>query len=56
MDDFDLLEATIDPSDFKSMARVRRLEQDLSYEEAKLAIKGAYKFSKLPDDPFKIKE
>jgi len=56
MDDFDLLDATIDPSDFRSQEKVRALELDLAYEQAKISIKQAYRFSKLPEDPMKIKE
>jgi len=32
MDDFDLLEATIDPSDVKSLRRRQELEIDIEYE------------------------
>jgi len=32
MDDFDLLDATIDPSDFKSLEKVKALELQLEYE------------------------
>lgn len=56
MDDFDLLDATIDPNDFKSLEKVRDLQLQLSYEQTKIAMKQAFKFAKLPDDPMKIKE
>jgi len=32
MDDFDLLDATIDPTDVKSLARKYELQNDIEYE------------------------
>lgn len=52
MDDFDLLDATIDPTDIKSMMRVAQLEQEIRYEKAFIACKAAYKFSMKADDPW----
>ena len=45
MDDFDLLEATIDPNDVRSREKVAKLEQELLFEEAKILIKQAYRFA-----------
>ena len=45
MDDFDLLEATIDPNDVRSRTKVMQLEQDILYEEAKILVKQAYRFA-----------
>jgi hypothetical protein len=56
MDDFDLLDATIDPTDIKSMMRVNQLEQEISYEKAFIACKTAYKFSMKAEDPWGLME
>ena len=56
MDDLDLLDATIDPSDFKSLHRVKKLQQELEYEQAKIACKEVTRFARLPGDPMRIKE
>ncbi len=56
MDDFDLLEATIDPMDIRTQERVRQLEEEIEYEKAFIAIKMAYKFSMTTEDPMKISE
>lgn len=56
MDDFDLLEATIDPMDIRTQERVRQLEEEIEYEKAFIAIKMAYKFSMTAEDPMKISE
>lgn len=36
MDDFDLLDATIDPTDVKSLARKHELEAEIEYESIKI--------------------
>lgn len=56
MDDFDLLEATIDPNDAQSYMRVKMLERELEYEETKLIIKAGYRFAFREDDPMRIRE
>jgi hypothetical protein len=56
MDDFDLLEATIDPMDLKTIDRVRRLEEDIEYEKSFIAMKMAYRYSMTLEDPMKIIE
>lgn len=39
MDDFDLLEATVDPSDIKTLDRVAQLNSEIEYEKSFIAIK-----------------
>lgn len=57
MDDFDLLDATIDPTDIKSMIRVTELEREIKYEKSFIAIKAAYQYSmKGDDDPWELME
>jgi hypothetical protein len=56
MDDFDLLDATIDPMDLKTIERVRRLEEDIEYEKSFIAMKMAYRYSMTLEDPMKIIE
>lgn len=41
LDDFDLLDATIDPNDVKSMEKVEKLKADLYFEEGSMKIKLA---------------
>ena len=56
LDDFDLLEATIDPNDVKSMEKVEKLKSDLYFEEGSLRIKLARKLAFREDNPMKIDE
>ena len=56
MDDFDLLEATIDPKDIKSLDRVSRLEQEIEYEKVKIKAKFIFKYAFSANDPLKISE
>lgn len=56
MDDFDLLDATIDPMDLKTIERVRILEEEIEYEKSFISMKMAYKYSMTLDDPMKIVE
>jgi hypothetical protein len=56
MDDFDLLEATIDPMDLKTIARVKKLEEDIEFEKTFIAMRIAYRFSMQKDDPLKLLE
>ena len=56
MDDFDLLEATVDPKDIKTMDRVRNLNTEIMYEKQFIAIKQAYRVSMTIEDPMKIIE
>ena len=54
MDDLDLLDATIDPSDVKTKFRVMQLKHELEDEEYKIKAKLLWKFAKLPENPMKI--
>lgn len=56
MDDFDLLDATIDPTDVKTLDRVRQLNMEIEYEKSFIAMKHAYRFSMTTEDPMKITE
>jgi hypothetical protein len=56
MDDFDLLDASIDPTDIKSMERVAKLQQEIAYEKAFISCKAAYKYSMTSEDPWQIYE
>ncbi len=56
MDDFDLLDATIDPTDIKTLSRVRQLHMEIEYEKAFISCKQAYKWSMKSEDPMKIME
>ena len=56
MDDFDLLEATIDPDDIQTQRKVRQLEHEIELEKQFLNCKRAFKMSFMPDDPFKNSE
>lgn len=54
MDDFDLLEATIDPMDLKTLRRVEKLELEINREKSFIAMKTAYRAAMSVDDPMKI--
>jgi len=56
MDDFDLLDATVDPTDVKSMERVKTLEEEIEYEMCFIAAKQAFRFGMSADDPMRLKE
>ena len=56
MDDFDLLEATIDPMDLKTQERVRQLESEIEYEKAFIAVKMVFRVAMSSEDPMKISE
>lgn len=56
MDDFDLLDATIDPSDLKSMERKNTLEMEIEYEQARIKAKAIFRFAFRSDNPMKIDE
>ena len=55
-DDFDLLDANVDPMDLKTNERVRKLEAEITAEKQLIAIKMAYRSAMQPDDPLKITE
>jgi len=56
VDDFDLLEAKIDPKDIKTMEKVSRLEDEIEYEKTKIKCKFIFKYSFQTNDPMKIAE
>ena len=56
IDDFDLLEAKIDPKDIKTMEKVSRLEDEIEYEKTKIKVKFIFKYSFQTNDPMKIAE
>ena len=56
MDDFDLLDATIDPSDVKSLHRRNELEQEIEYEQIMIKSKMLFKIGFSEANPMKIDE
>ncbi len=56
IDDFDLLEAKIDPKDVRTMTKVAQLQDDIEYEKTKIKIKFLFKYSLQTNDPLKISE
>ena len=54
MDEFDLLEAPIDPNDISSILKVQELKVEIAYETAFLKARAAFKLSKGIDNPMKI--
>ena len=56
MDDFDLMEATIDPTDIKSMQRVDRLKAELEAETKLIKAKLVFKAAMSPENPLRIYE
>jgi hypothetical protein len=45
MDEFDLLEATIDPMDLKTLEKVAKIEKEIKLEKSFISMKFAYRFS-----------
>ena len=56
MDDFDLLDATIDPTDVKSMMKRRELEAELEYEEIFIKAKTVFRYAVSDANPLRIDE
>ena len=56
MDDFDLLDATIDPTDTKSLERRNELEADIVYEQYFIKAKMAFKLALSDANPLKVNE
>ena len=56
MDDFDLLDATIDPKDVRSLMRRAELEEEIEYEKVFIKSKMLWKIAFSDDNPFKIPE
>lgn len=45
MDDYDLLEANIDPKDIRTIDKVSRLKEEIEYEKIKIKCKFIFKYS-----------
>ena len=45
MDDFDLLEATIDPKDIRSWEKVNNLKEEIEHEKTKIKCKAFFKYA-----------
>ena len=56
MDDFDLLDATIDPKDVRSLMRRAELEEEIEYEKVLIKSKMLWKIAFSDENPFKIPE
>ena len=56
LDDVDLLDATIDPRDLKTRARVNEIKTELRYEETFIRAKLAYRAAMDDSNPFKLDE
>ena len=56
MDDFDLLDATIDPTDTRSLQRKNELEADIVYEQIFIKAKMAFKLGLSESNPLKVHE
>jgi hypothetical protein len=56
MDDFDLLDATIDPMDIRSQQKVQNLRDEIELEKVSMKCKLFFKQAFSPEDPFKITE
>ena len=56
MDDFDLLDATIDPTDVRSLKRKIQLEEEIEYEQVKIKSKLLWKIALGEDNPLRIDE
>ena len=56
MDDFDLLDATIDPTDVKSMEKKHDLESEIEYEQIKIKAKMLWKIGFSDSNPLKVDE
>lgn len=54
MNEYDLLDATIDPDDYYTVQKVNRLERTIQYEKARIAMKQAFKWSNTVEDPMRI--
>jgi hypothetical protein len=56
LDDFDLLDAKIDPQDVRSVAMVHELRQEIEYEKIKIKTRYVQKTAFLMNDPLKLSE
>lgn len=53
-DEFDLLDATIDPEDVESMVKREKLKSAIEQEKVKMKIKYLRKYALQESDPFKL--
>ena len=56
VDDFDLLEAKIDPKDIRTMKKVAQLQDEIENEKIQIKVKFLFKYSFQTNDPLKISE
>jgi hypothetical protein len=56
VDDFDLLDAKIDPKDIRTMKKVQKLHEEIEFEKTKIKMKYVFKFSFQTNDPLRISE
>ena len=56
MDDFDLLDASIDPTDVRSLEARNALESEITYEQIKIKSKILWKMGFSDGNPLKINE
>jgi hypothetical protein len=56
VDDFDLLDAKIDPKDLRTLQKVQRLQDEIEYEKTKIKMKFIFKYSFQTTDPLRISE
>ena len=54
IDEFDLLEAKIDPKDLRTQKKIIRLKEDIEQEKSKIRCKLFHKYAFQPNDPLKI--
>ena len=56
LDEFDLLEAKIDPKDLRTLSKVNKLQDEIEYEKTKIKCKFVFKYAFQTNDPLKIAE
>ena len=56
MDDFDLIDATIDPKDVKSLQKRNKLMAEIEYEEIFIKSKKLWKLAMSSSNPLKVDE
>ena len=56
MDDFDLLDATLDPTDVKSLQRKVQLEAEIEYEQIKIKSQMVWRIALSEANPLRVDE
>ena len=56
LDEFDLLDATVDPNDIETKAKVNIINEQLVYEEHLIRAKIAFRSAMQDDNPFILHE